>query len=657
MSDSRSVAGPLVLTVAAVAGIAALAGAVIFFGLGSDTYEVEYTTYGKPEPPPGPTLENDRLEDKNPEFDAELIDSRPLDGWDVNASAAVIRLHCPMIKPDQDPGLLELHASYSAAESKDETQHALPSANLIDGANKQFDDGLFAALEVATFRGSIAAFPAVPQLVQQIAQKLPSESPARPFLAAALSLAGQEIELTADEQAACDRYLADFKSDESRSKPISFYNWTEELQTIWRVYRFLQTEMSAGVAKVKSPADELQIARDIAAVLEADPKLRESYTAATGFYMSLTNPASCLSMDALIGAGDRSLTELAEERGARRATIAFLPPSTSRETELFSSLFPRGLPSGANLMAEMIAAVRSGRVDLAPGENDGWYQHQVFALETMLLPSKGQEEQKLLLNKSYKERLVQAFKALVTKRRETHVRGTDVATTSEAAPFNKLGFRPRLRIEPCVTYYLRTARAYGFVQNFLASVVGDDTLAELHGLTTDGARESSLKDELESVRQRAYGFYLISCEDIGLRPELAEGELADPRLTKQLALNWLMTLSSNLDLKRDTRVAVPIHQDRRQRQTRIWVTLGVRQTKLTATYARPPMVRNEEEPDWKTPQSYQLNSGNFLIAVDEFAEVTIPGLTCPNRKELRKLCDEKKTKEAIVEALQNGEWK
>lgn len=657
MSDSRSIAGPIILTVAAVFGIAALAGTVMFSELGSETYEVEYTTYGKPEPPPGPTLEDDRLEDKNPEFDAELIDSRPLDGWDVNASAAVIRLHCPMIKPDLDPDLLKLHASYAAAASKDETQHALPSANLIDGANKQFDDGLFAALEVATFRGSIAAFPAVPQLVQQIEAKLPSESPARPFLAAALSLAGRETELTADDQAACDAYLADFSSDESRSKPIAFYNWTEELQTIWKVYRFLQTEMSAGVTKGNHPAEELQIALNIAAVLEADPKLRESYTAATGFFMSLTNPASCLSMDALIGAGDRSIRELAKERGVRRATIAFLPPSTSRETELFSSLFPRGLPSGANLMAEMIAAVSSGKVDLSPGKNDGWYQHQVFALETMLLPSKGQEEQKLLLNRSYKERLVEAFKALVTKRRETHVRGIDVAASSEAAPFNELGFRPRLRVEPCVTYYLRTARAYGFVQNFLASVAGDDTLAELHGLTANGTRESSLKDELESVRQRAYGCYLISCEDIGLRPELTEGELADPGEAKQLALDWLENLSSNPDLKCDTRVAVPIYHDPLKQTTRIWVTLGVRQAKLTATYARPPMVRNEAEPDWKTPKSYQLNSGDFLIAVDEFAEVTIPGLTCPNREELRKLCDEKKTKEAIVGALQNGEWK
>ncbi len=197
MSDSRSAMGLPLIVIAVVIGLAALFG-TIFMGPHLDTYEVEYTDYREPESPSGPKLEDDRLEEKNPEFDPDLVDSRPLDGWEVNASAAVISLDCPIIKPDRDPDLLNLYPSYSAAESDKKSLHTLPSANLIDGANKQFDDGLFAALEVATFRGSIAAFPAVPQLVQQIAQKLPSESPARPFLAAARSLAGQEIELTAD---------------------------------------------------------------------------------------------------------------------------------------------------------------------------------------------------------------------------------------------------------------------------------------------------------------------------------------------------------------------------------------------------------------------------------------------------------------------------
>lgn len=497
MSDSKNAMGAGVLVICAVLGLSALTGIVVFTGSRGDTYEVELTDYETPTAPPGPDLKDDRLEDKNPEFDPDLVDSRPLEGWEINSSAAVISLDCPIIKPDRDPGLLQLYPSYSATAADKKALHTLPSANLIDGANKQFDDGLFAAIEVATFQGSIASLPAIPQLVYDIAVKLPSDSHARPFLAAALLLTGREFELTEAEQVERDRLLSEFHSSRARSKPIGFYNWTKELRTIWKTYRFLQTEHDTTAT---------QIAQDIAAVLAADSQLSEAYSTVTGLYGSLSNPPACLPIDAMIGAGEKTAREIADAMGTRRSSVSILPPSTSRETELFNSLFPRGLPSGANLMTELIAAVRSGKVDLEPSDGEGWYQYQVFALETMLLPAKGQEEQKLLLKKTYKKRLVEAFKALVTKRRETRVRDTDTAVASEAAPLEDLGIQPRLRVEPCVTYYLRTARAYAFVQNLLQTVAGEETLGQLHGLTKDGKREASLGDELETFRQRAYGF-------------------------------------------------------------------------------------------------------------------------------------------------------
>ena len=211
-------------------------------------------------------------------------------------------------------------------------------------------------------------------------------------------------------------------------------------------------------------------------------------------------------------------------------------------------------------------------------------------------------------------------------------------------------------MEPCVTYYLRTARAYGFLQKFLASAIGEKALSEVHGLTSDGQREPSLLVEVEKIRQRNYGLYLISCEDIGLRPQLEDGELVDSETGKQEALDWLKQMESDRDLAQDTRVAVPVYFDPQAGQTRIWVTLGVRQAKLTTKFVRPPSVRNDSEPEWKPLKEYQLMPGNLVISVDEFAEVTIPGLTCPTREELRQLCDGHKTKEEIVKALQRGKW-
>ncbi len=85
-------------------------------------------------------------------------------------------------------------------------------------------------------------------------------------------------------------------------------------------------------------------------------------------------------------------------------------------------MFPDGVPLQANLMAVLIRRIHDGTVKLAPGKNNGWYQYQVYALETMLLPERGEEAGKLLLTAEYKKRLIEAFKAIVVKQRETHAR-------------------------------------------------------------------------------------------------------------------------------------------------------------------------------------------------------------------------------------------
>ncbi len=266
------------------------------------------------------------------------------------------------------------------------------------------------------------------------------------------------------------------------------------------------------------------------------------------------------------GGGDGDLDSLAQRAGVRRAAVAVFPPSTSRETELFERLFPEMLPPGTNLMVELIQAVRSGKIDLAPGKDGGWYQYQAHALETFLLPSRGQEEPKLLLTASYKKRLIEAFQALITKRRETHARQLDAAKTkSEAAPLGEDELRPRLRVEPCATFYLRTARAYGFLQDFLLATVGQEHLARLYGLREGGQRDATLAAELDRMRSRFYGFYLVACEDIGLKPQFLADEPVDQVAAKLTALDWLAKLGSDRDLACDTRVSVPILRDLRRR--------------------------------------------------------------------------------------------
>jgi len=409
---------------------------------------------------------------------------------------------------------------------------------------------------------------------------------------------------------------------------------------VWRFYRFLQSHFGQL---------RLEIPRAVAGVLTRDRELLKQYRAINNFYGRLTNPLIYMPVDVLIGSTD-SLDQLAKKHGARRAAIAFLPPSTSRETELFDRLFPQGVPAGVNLMAELIRRIRSGEVDLAPGEEDGWYQYQVFALETMLLPSQGQENEKLLLTAKYKRRLIDAFKALITKRRETHARQLLDEGFADA-PLEEGEVCPRLRVEPLPTFYLRTARAYGFLGNFLRATIGTDRLSEMHGLRRGGKREAGLAAELDAIRRRFYGFYLVSCEDIGMKPSFMRDEPVDREAAERAALAWIANIQNDPDLACDTRVSVPIYTD--GTETRLWAALGVRLAHLEASYARPPKVRPARalRGEWTDVKPYQLGTSKYVIPVDEFAEITLAGSNALTREELRAVCDRCKTKEDILVAL------
>jgi hypothetical protein len=202
--------------------------------------------------------------------------------------------------------------------------------------------------------------------------------------------------------------------------------------------------------------------------------------------------------------------------------------------------------------------------------------------------------------------------------------------------------------------YLRNARAYAFLENFLRANVSAENLKALHGLRERGSRAPNLDEELESMRLRTYGFYLVSCEDIGMAPKFLDGEPVDRETAKKAALEWLAQVGKNPDLACDTRMAVPIYIDAMTNRIRLWVTLGVRMAHLYASYDydRPPKVRPQNTGGpWQEVDRKGLGGQYVLIPVDEFAEVEINADKIPNRAELRALCDKYKTKEEIIEAL------
>lgn len=601
-----------------------------------NTVTVERTEYTPPPAPADDVLTDDRVEDKQPvAFDPALVDRRPLgqgDAWRVNASAAVLRMHAPMIFPDSEADLLVLHSSYAAAIKG--RANVLPSVNLLDGKAKQFDDGLYAALDQAYYQGREKVLVSHVALVRRLFDRVGKDGPAAAYLAAGLELAGVKVDVT--DVAAKEGRLDAFLRNEVRSKPIGFYTWNETLAACFRFLRYFQAPF---------PEEQLPIAFTLAKAMEEDKALLADYRKAMAFYAKLTNPYRKLTIADLTADGGK--------KQPKGDDVALFPGSTSKEVVLFEKLFPLGLPPGADLMRELISAIRSGKVDLTPTAESGWYDRQAFALETLLLPEKGQEKDKLVLTKEYKKRMREAFQALVTKRRETHVRQLEFPAPKSAEPpppVNKV--KPRLRVEPNPTYYLRTARAYAFLATFLDAAIGPEALRQLRGLKEGGQRDRDLRTELQEMRDLFYGLYLVSAEDIGLKPAFTAEETVDQERCYALATAWLPKAFGDPDLAVDTRVSVPIYVTP-GRGVRLWTTLGVRLAKLDVSYVKPPSLKpTQGEGAWQAVEPHRLEAAHYLIPVDEFAEVEIKGMRVLTRDELRAVCDREKTKEKIVAALQ-----
>ncbi|HOX04992.1 MAG TPA: hypothetical protein PK280_01210 [Planctomycetota bacterium] len=619
-------------------------GLVVLAGAGLAVFALKYevrtvTDYRDPELPADEVFTDDPVPAARPAFDPALVDSRRLNGWEVNSSAAVLRLDCPPFRPKQDKTLEILYPSYAVA-ARAGGQDVLPSVNMIDGKAKQFDDGLYAAVDLAAYKGIEKRLAGCRDLVKRLAARAPAGSEAAALLGAAQALAAGE---TKTGSPAGDAALKDFLDSQVASKPIGFYTWSKELEALWRVERFLAQERKPGVAG------------ELGAALKSDPQLLADYRKFVGLFRKLTNPLACLTLDEL---PDGKLTAEviaaeAKKRGIRRAAVCFLPPSTCRESELAERL---ELPATGSLMREFMKRIKSGEIDLKPGQNAGWYDYQVYALETLLVPQKGEERDKLVLSARYKQRMQEAFSAILTKRRETHARQLP-AVTKGAPPRPPTRVQPRLRLEPAPSYYLRTARAYAFVETLLKAELGEEALKELYGLRfrelggTVGKknlseRDDSLAVELASMRALYHGLYLVSCEDLGLAPALLDGEVADQAAARLGAENWLANCARDPDLAADTRVAVPVICY--GMSTELWATLGVRLTRFKAEYAFGPSIR---QPGGEWQECHETRPAEYLIPVDTFVSFTVRGNRVLDRKELREMIEKAGTRDKFLEMV------
>jgi hypothetical protein len=518
---------------------------------------------------------------------------------------------------------------------------ALVSASVLAHKAKIFDDGLSAAVELAAQEGS-GRHGGKAALLAALGRTLAGADPsvagsAQSLLLGAARVGQVPVDGAPPEVAAgAQRAVRAFLADKVRSTPVGFYTWSRQLGRIFQQDRMLQSEIdTAGI-------------RAVASALRADPSARAAYEHHLRFVSRLTNPFASPDLRTLLEAWDRGNAD-APEGGMR-----FFPPSVARETELIKKLFGTdSIPDGFVLADEMIRRIRSRELDLAPGDESGWYDYQTWALEALVTPERMPEGERLHLDEEYRKLLVELFKGLLTLTRETHVKQLEISVAGLAVPHREvyIDIAPALSAEPLVTFYLRRALGYRYIRGVLEDTFGPHELERLYRLTEAGPVHMSLSAELTGIETLFLGAHVSVSRELGLVSDPATGSDASANEAADRFAAWLRELESDPDLNLDLRAMVPVFYDVERRKPKVWAFLGWARRPITVSFARPPQATIYDSKGRllldHPPIRWDALHADLPYPVS--AELYVDRIL--DRHEFRKLCDSCGTRSEILRHL------
>jgi hypothetical protein len=185
----------------------------------------------------------------------------------------------------------------------------IPSMEVVNGALKPFNDGFYAAVELAAENGNAPATDgAVPNkqlllttllarvndLLGAAAAGAPergAEEDAAVLLGAASILGGNTPALAADLASRAQARATAFTAEAEYARPIGFYTWTSGLERIFTRDRFLQNG---------DASESFGAYATLALVLGQDAALLADYDQITALYAGLTDPLASYALDTLV---------------------------------------------------------------------------------------------------------------------------------------------------------------------------------------------------------------------------------------------------------------------------------------------------------------------------------------------------------------------
>jgi hypothetical protein len=383
--------------------------------------------------------------------------------------------------------------------------------------------------------------------------------------------------------------------------PLGPWATHPELTNVWARDRFLARGFS--VSDDRSATAAALLARTQPA------GWRDQLAFARALYGEITGP-SFESLNSMLNrisdedlGGVEALNHVQMEAGLLLPGTGFAPAalahSGSPEQEL---LEPLGMSAWEDPMAALIAAIQSGKLELKPKANAGFYRHRWFALETLAAPGKAPEQHKLQLSTEYQQRWHRAFTAGFAEGRSGFVKRLPILVMGirGEGPI-RMDVAPSFSAEPSPVVYLRLARAYQKLATDLAAA----NLPLWQALRDSDGRP--LAAQLDERVLRLHGLARIVYQEVGYYPpESASDQAIDPNAATAAATDWLSKVDQDPDLASDARLLVTLASDGAGNH-RCPAVLGVRLEPVKYSWIDKPEVDDQIDARF-VPARYWLAS-------------------------------------------------
>lgn len=476
------------------------------------------------------------------------------------------------------------------------------SAGVLIHKSRLFDEALFAQLEKLLQNG-LGRFMGKKVFLKKLAESLLTKFPEPPTkdagaqdsnkavscILAACRLGKIKLDQRENEfknwQEYLNQFLTEFEMNPVLSRPTSFYCQDEELKTIFKQDRILQTPLKL--------LEDSKSAQAVADTIKEDQGLFNTYMTYLEIIARISNPLRIPDLSILFGdIGDDNIKFDIE-------VAAIIPPLVTHEEDLLARIIGPGnsVPENFSLLDEFIKYIKARKVSLRPTAESGWYDYSTWSLAPLVSLSSMVESKHLEIEEVYADLLEELFRGRV-KRKENEKNGDNSeagaaksesgsgsgAGSESAPPRIQVTIEPSLRVEPLPTFYYRKGFSYKFIRNILLTIFEEDDLRSVKRATTSGEARIDLLAELEFMENLYYGAHRCTCGDLGMDPAQT------PENSESVFETWAQNFLTDPDLQPDSRSMIPVAYDVEKRKTRVRCFFGWRKETIQIAFARPPEV-------------------------------------------------------------------